>query len=42
MSLVTVTAGSRAHKLLRAAAIVAGLLVAVAIPFNSSTVSTAS
>jgi len=38
MSLVTVTAGSRAHRLLRACAIAAGVVVAVAIPFNSSSV----
>lgn len=38
MSLVRVTAGSRAHRLLRVAALTAVLLVAVAIPFNSSTV----
>jgi branched-chain amino acid transport system permease protein len=38
MSLVRVTAGSRAHRLLRAGALVAGAAVAVAIPFNSSTV----
>jgi branched-chain amino acid transport system permease protein len=36
MSLVRVTAGSRAHRLLRAGAAVAGLLAAVAVPFNSS------
>jgi branched-chain amino acid transport system permease protein len=38
MSLVRVTAGSRAHRLLRAGALLAGVAVAVAIPFNSSTV----
>jgi branched-chain amino acid transport system permease protein len=37
-SLVRVTAGSRAHRLLRAGAVVAAGAVAVAIPFNSSTV----
>ena len=38
MSLVTVTAGSRTHRLLRVATAVAVLAVAVAIPFNSSSV----
>lgn len=38
MSLVRVTAGSRAHRLLRAVTAVAVLAVAVAIPFNSSSV----
>lgn len=37
-SLVTVTAGSRAHRLLRAGSLLAAALVAVAIPFNSSSV----
>ena len=38
MSLVRVTAGSRAHRLLRYGTIATGVLVAAAIPFNSSTV----
>lgn len=38
MSVVRVTAGSRAHRLLRYGTIAAGVLIAVAIPFNSSTV----
>ncbi len=38
MSLLTVTAGTRAHRLLRAGGIAAGVLVALAIPLNSSTV----
>src|SRR5215207_1535674 len=38
MSVLRVTAGSRAHRLLRGGAIVAGAAVAVAIPFNSSAV----
>ncbi len=37
-SLVRVTAGSRAHRLLRAGVLLAGVAVAVAIPFNSSAV----
>jgi branched-chain amino acid transport system permease protein len=36
MSLVRVTAGSRAHRVLRAAAIILGGLLAVGVPFNSS------
>ena len=38
MSLVRVTAGSRAHRLLRAGTVAAAVAVALAIPFNSSTV----
>lgn len=38
MSLVTIRAGSRAHKLLRAGTIAAGVLIAVAIPFNATPV----
>jgi branched-chain amino acid transport system permease protein len=37
-SLVTVRAGSRAHRLLRAGALAGGLLAAAAVPFNSSSV----
>lgn len=37
-SLLTLTAGSRAHRLLRAGTVAAGLAVALAIPLNSSSV----